>query len=248
MSLKTNVFDSVLTDFEDETMRAYCEDMIELMPDYHFEIPSSTTNKYHNATQCQPGGQSYHVLMVTTIMNYILGLEYMKQKYPKPKQRDCLRIAAILHDSQKTEGGQYTTHTHPLAAQKWIEETKVEHDISDQLKKYIGRLVASHSGSWTTSKRSSVVLPAPESDDQMLVHICDILGSRSNLDMIYSEEQKQAVRAFLKPVDPNEIIMPFGKHQGKPLKDIPRDYLEWAYNNMTLRDPLNTAVESILGV
>lgn len=190
---KTDVFKSVLEKFEDEDMKAYCVDMINLMPDYDFVMPSSTTLKYHNATQCRPGGQSYHVIMVATIMNYILDLEYIKEKYPIPRFRDCLRIAAILHDAQKTEGGQYTTHTHPIAAQAWIEETSVEHDIDMGLKKYIGRLVAAHSGEWSTSKRSEVVLPKPQSDDQILVHICDILGSRSNLDMIYTDDQKRAV-------------------------------------------------------
>ena len=190
---KVDVFRSVLESFENESMRLYCIDMIKLMPDYNFTMPSSTTLKYHNATQCRPGGQSYHVIMVATIMNYILSLEYTKEKYPDPVQRDCLRIAAILHDAQKTEGGQYTAHTHPLSAAEWIKATETDHDIDARQKKYIARLIASHSGEWTTSKKSNEVLPKPVTDDQMLVHICDILGSRSNLDMIYTDEQRKAV-------------------------------------------------------
>lgn len=190
---KVDVFGSVLESFENENMKLYCIDMIKLMPDYNFTMPSSTTLKYHNATQCQPGGQSYHVIMVATIMNYILSLEYVKEKYSDSVQRDCLRIAAILHDAQKTEGGKYTTHTHPVAAQKWVEETSVEHDIDKRLKRYIAWLIASHSGEWSTSNKSDVVLPKPKRDDQMLVHICDILGSRSNLDMIYTDDQRRAV-------------------------------------------------------
>lgn len=197
---KTDVFKSVLDRFETESLKAYCMDMINLMPDYHFSMPSSTSLKYHNATQCQPGGQSYHVIMVATIMNYILDLEYMKTKYPDPIQRDSLRVAAILHDAHKTEGGQYTTHTHPIAAQKWVEETSVEHDINKRLKRYIAWLIASHSGEWSTSNKSDVVLPKPKGDDQMLVHICDILGSRSNLDMIYTDEQREAVEEMARKV------------------------------------------------
>lgn len=197
---KTDVFKSVLDRFETESLKAYCMDMINLMPDYHFSMPSSTSLKYHNATQCQPGGQSYHVIMVATIMNYILNLECMKTKYPDPIQRDSLRVAAILHDAQKTEGGKHTTHTHPLAARRWIEETNVDHDIDARLKKYIGRLIASHSGEWSTSNKSDVILPRPERDDQMLVHICDILGSRSNLDMIYTDDQRKVVEEMARKV------------------------------------------------
>jgi len=28
----------------------------------------------------------------------------------------------------------------------------------------------------------------------------------------------------------DETLFPFGKHEGKPLKDVPDDYLEWLYN------------------
>ena len=197
---KVDVFRSVLESFENESMRLYCIDMIKLMPDYNFTMPSSTTLKYHNATQCRPGGQSYHVIMVATIMNYILSLEYTKEKYPDPVQRDCLRIAAILHDAQKTEGGQYTAHTHPLSAAEWIKATETDHDIDARQKKYIARLIASHSGEWTTSKKSNEVLPKPVTDAQMLVHICDILGSRSNLDMIYTDDQRKAVEEMATPL------------------------------------------------
>lgn len=251
---KVEVFRSVLEEFETDELRAYCEDMIEEIPDYHFEIPSSTSMKYHNKTQCQPGGQSYHVLMVGTIANYLLKLKYVQeQKFTKPKKRDCLRIAAILHDAHKTGGGQYTVHEHPILAQKWIETTKVKHDIDPKLKKYIGRLVASHSGEWTESNRSDVVLPEPENDEQFFVHLCDILGSRSNLDMIYSKEQQEAVNAFTSDTtsDPEDWTFPFGKYKDHTFTEIlkaDRDYLEWLYNkaDMEIREPLKTFLEEYL--
>ncbi len=31
-------------------------------------------------------------------------------------------------------------------------------------------------------------------------------------------------------------IMPFGKHAGKPIVDIPSDYLKWAAENMDQED------------
>jgi hypothetical protein len=34
----------------------------------------------------------------------------------------------------------------------------------------------------------------------MLVHICDILGSRSNLDMIYTDDQRKAVEEMARKV------------------------------------------------
>ena len=36
--------------------------------------------------------------------------------------------------------------------------------------------------------------------------------------------------------------MPFGKHKGKPLEEIPVDYLRWLYYEADIRDDLYEAV------
>ena len=71
---KKEVFKVLLDKFETEEVRLYCEDMIEQIPDYIFDMPSSTTGKHHNKTQCLPHGQIYHIIMFGTIANYRLGL------------------------------------------------------------------------------------------------------------------------------------------------------------------------------
>lgn len=37
--------------------------------------------------------------------------------------------------------------------------------------------------------------------------------------------------------NPSEWTMPFGKHAGKPLKEVPADYLQWAKDKMTALNP-----------
>lgn len=196
---KVAPFKKFLETFETDEMRDYCEDMIKLMPDYVFSMKASTSSKYHNSTQCQDGGEIFHILMGCQILSYILDLEYMKNKYPKPKQRDALRVSFALHDAVKLgwNGSQYTVHEHPILAAEWVEKTKVEHDIKPALKKYIGNLIRTHSGQYRENKRSSVVLPEIKTDEQFLIHAVDILSSRSNLDMIYDEETIEAVEANL---------------------------------------------------
>lgn len=49
---KVLVFETLLNKFETEEMKDYCTDMIKEIPDYIFTIPSSTSFKYHNKTQC----------------------------------------------------------------------------------------------------------------------------------------------------------------------------------------------------
>lgn len=196
---KVAPFKKFLETFETDEMRDYCEDMIKLMPDYVFSMKASISSKYHNSTQCQDGGEIFHILMGCQILSYILDLEYMKNKYPKPKQRDALRVSFALHDAVKLgwNGSQYTVHEHPILAAEWVEKTKVEHDIKPALKKYIGNLIRTHSGQYRENKRSSVVLPEIKTDEQFLIHAVDILSSRSNLDMIYDEETIEAVEANL---------------------------------------------------
>ena len=124
----------------------------------------------------------------------------MQKKYDKPKQRDALRTSFILHDAVKCgwNGSQYTVHEHPILAAEWVEETEVEHDIKPALKRYIGDLIRTHSGQYRENKRSSVVLPEIKNDAQFLIHAVDILSSRSNLDMIYTDEQIQLVQSLTK--------------------------------------------------
>ena len=52
MATYKDVFRCLLDAYETNEMRAYCEDMIEKIPSYIFDMPSSTTGRYHNATQC----------------------------------------------------------------------------------------------------------------------------------------------------------------------------------------------------
>ena len=84
---KRKVFECLLNQFETDEMRNYCADMIEKIPDYIFTIPSSTSFKYHNKTQCQPHGQIYHILMFAEIM--FLGWNMYRAKLTQEKEIAC---------------------------------------------------------------------------------------------------------------------------------------------------------------
>ena len=245
---KCKIFERLLNSFETDEIRDYCNDMIEQIPDYIFTIPSSTSFKYHNKTQCQIHGQIFHILMFGEIMNYILGLEYVQEKYPKPRQRDCLRCTPIFHDAIKCglNGSKYTVHEHPMLASEWVRNTVVEHDIKQGLKDYIARLCESHSGQWISNSRSKTVLPKPETDDQFLVHLCDYLSSRPNIDMIYTEDiykvlgETEIIKDELPKLD--EYIITFGKHNGKTLpqiKECDSGWITWAKENID-REPVKS--------
>ena len=248
---KYKIFEPMSNAFETELMKKYFLDMVQEIPDYIFTMPSSTTGKYHNKTQCETYGQIYHIYMFSEILNYRLNLKGNKEKYNNPILRDCMRCVPAFHDAVKCgwDGSKYTVHEHPILAQQWVLNTKVEHDIDIKLKKLIGDMCAAHSGEWTSNKRSKVVLPEPKNDMELFIHECDILSSRNNIDLTISDELKSLLQENF-PVnvelpDINEYKMPFGKHEGQLLKDVPRDYIEWL-SGRELKEPLRSMVNEIL--
>ena len=237
---KVKVFEELLNKFETDEIREYCTDMIKEIPDYIFTIPSSTSFKYHNKTQCQPHGQIFHILMFAEVKT-------------NERQRDCLRCTPIFHDAIKCglNGSQYTVHEHPMLAGEWVRNTSVEHDVDADTKAYIARLCESHSGEWTSTKRSKTVLPKPENDEQFFVHMCDYLASRSNLDMTYSDDVVSALGGVDIPKeelpDVDSYVITFGKCSGKTLpqiKEIDPGYISWAKENMS-REPVRSLLKQL---
>lgn len=240
---KIAVFKPQLEKFETEEMRLYCEDMIEQIPDYIFEMPSSTSGKYHNATQCLPHGQIYHIIMFAEIMNYRLALKGNQEKFKSPVQRDAMRCTPIFHDALKcgTNGSTFSVHEHPMLAGQWVREAKVEHDIDEKIKEAVARMCERHSGEWTSSKKSKTVLPEPENAMELFVHECDYLSSRNNIDMPIPDYLKDI---FVdEPVEFDEnYTLTFGKHAGMRLIDIYNrmpDYVAWMEQNVHRRDVLD---------
>lgn len=247
---KKAIFKELLDQFETEEMRLYCEDMVEHIPDYIFTIPSSTSGKFHNATQCKPHGQIYHIIMFGAIMNYRLALKCNKERFNNPIHRDAMRCVPIFHDAVKCgwNGSTFTVHNHPMLAGAWVRETKVEHDINDEIKEMIARMCERHSGEWTSSKRSKVILPEPETEMEILVHECDILSSRPDIDMQPSEYLKGVFdneSANQQLPDINEYQLTFGKHTGKTIPEIAeidKGWLHWAKENLT-REPVVSLIQ-----
>lgn len=241
--IKIKIFQKLLNEFETNEMRLYCEDMIKQIPDYIFEMPSSTTGKYHNKTQCLPHGQIYHIIMFGAILNYRLGLKCNREKFKSPEQRDAMRCIPIFHDALKCgwDGGAYTVHEHPLLAAEWVKTSHVEHNISDKVKDAIANMCAAHSGEWTTSKKSKTVLPEPSNAMEIMIHECDYLSSRSDIDMTIPEYLQDIFIESPVEFDENFTIS-FGKYAGQKLIDIYKkhpDYIAWCEENIHKRDFLN---------
>ena len=253
---KKAVFRLAAEKFETDRMRNYFLDMCENIPDYIFTMPSSTSGKYHNATQCQTYGQIYHEYMFASVLEHLLRLKHNTMKYSNPTIRDCMRCVPFFHDAVKCgwNGSRYTVHDHPILAAEWVRKTEVENNITEEEKNFIADMCAAHSGEWTTSNRSKVVLPEPKNDAERLIHECDILSSRADLDWIIPQELKDILSGVesgtvTQPETPtiDDYKIDFGKYKGltiPELKECDSDYFRWAIENIT-REPFKTLVKEV---
>ena len=244
---KQLVFEPLLKDFETEMLSSYFRDMVAEIPDYIFTIPSSTSGKYHNRTQCEKYGQIYHEYMFASVLNHRLRLKGNREKYSTPEIRDCMRCVPVFHDAIKCgwNGSQYTVQDHPMLAAEWVRTTQVEHDIPDEYKEMIACMCEAHSGEWNKSKSGKVIMPEPRNDMEFFIHECDILSSRADLDMIIPDELKDilsGVKTEEKEVSLEEYRVDFGKYSGRTLleiREIDPGYIRWMKEKMN-REPART--------
>lgn len=234
--------------FETEEFKNYFMDMVEHIPDYVFEMPSSTSGKYHNATQCQRFGQLYHVFMFQSILEHRLRLKGNKERYLSPQERDAMRCVPMFHDAVKCgwNGSQYTVYDHPKLAAQWVMDTDVDHDVPQQYRQMIADMCEAHSGEWNKDKKGNVIMAEPRNDREFFIHECDILSSRADLDWIVSDELKRVLEGLPEPsIDDYEI--PIGKYKGRKLVEIfhlDRQYCDWMRDNIS-REPLHGMVEKL---
>lgn len=243
---KQKIFEPLTKNFETEEFKLYYMDMVAEIPDYIFTMPSSTSGKFHNATQCQTYGQIYHAYMFDSILNHRLRLKGNKELYSTAEERDCMRCIPVFHDAIKCglNGSKYTVQDHPLLASQWVLNTKVEHDIPLEYKQMIADMCESHSGEWNKSRSGKVIMSEPRNYMEFFIHECDILASRADLDYIIPDELKELLEQNAKPELPNveTFVLNFGKHNGKTLPEIAAcdpGWISWAKENIT-REPVKT--------
>lgn len=251
--IKRKIFTLLTGQFETYEFHEYYLDMCEQIPDYVFTMPASTSGKYHNASQCQPHGQLYHIFMFHSILEHLLSLEGNRKRFPTPEERDAMRCVPAFHDAVKCgwNGSLHTVQNHPLLAAEWVRSTKTENFVDPKYVEMIARMCEAHSGEWNKNKAGIEIMSKPRDDRELLIHECDILASRADIDWVISEDLK----TILGNVDtnsqpsPEDFVLSFGKHKGKTLGevyDMFPNYVEWLAENFD-RDPLRSMARELVG-
>lgn len=173
-----NAFDYQLTLIRDDDIRNLVSKCLSNAPSYFYEMPASTSGKYHPAYSLGEGGLVRHTKAAVKIADCLLSLEMYKSLW---ESRDEIIAALILHDSVKKgkDGSQWTTTEHPLDAANLLIETakQINYSNMDQVEKIAG-MIRSHMGQWNTNRDGFEVLPKPSTKEQKFVHQCDYLASK----------------------------------------------------------------------
>ena len=178
---RLEIFKDELKLIEYESIRNFTQEILTIIPDYFFEIPASSTGKYHPKYGLGIGGLVRHTRAAVKIAHELFNLELFH-----PLEKSIIISALILHDGCKhgRKFGKYSIHEHPTIMVEFIHEQEaLKILVLDTLPILCGA-ISSHMGQWNTSQYSPVTLPLPQTGIERFVHLCDYLASRRFIEVI----------------------------------------------------------------
>ena len=170
----------------------YVEDfkkLIELLPDYFFEVAASSTGKYHPSFSLGEGGLLRHTKAAVRLAYELLSDPCIGDKYTA-REKDLFMIALTMHDGVKCgiPKENYTRADHPLLVSKLIKEHQGELKMSSEDIEFLCSVIETHMGPWNTHPYTKEeILPIPKNKYQNFVHMCDYLASRKFLNIEFQE-------------------------------------------------------------
>jgi 23S rRNA maturation-related 3'-5' exoribonuclease YhaM len=191
--MKHDEFKIELSYIKDDRIRKSCETILDMLPDYFYEIPASSTGKYHPSFSLGKGGLVRHVKVATRIANDLFEDPSFKSKYTR-NEKDIMLMTLILHDSLKSglNHDKYTAFNHPILISNFVNDNKDKIELTDEELKMFRECVESHMGGfpWNVNSYTNEELPEPKNKFQVFVHMCDYLSSRKYLDVKFNENNE----------------------------------------------------------
>lgn len=180
-------FDDELSLIKNKEINSIVKEALEKAPEVVWDRPASSTMKYHPLNENGGIETVYQhtqrvVAMAATLLSNPVCVGEADNGGLSEEDRDILIASAILHDSCKyglddPAREKYTKFEHPILVSQLLPS-----DNGGYWDR-ICKTVASHSGSWNTSKYSDVKLPLPETLAEKLLHEADYLASRKNIQI-----------------------------------------------------------------
>lgn len=186
---KVELFERELEYIKNPIFKADICYLIDGLPEYFFEIPASSTGKYHPKYTTGEAGLLRHTKAAVRIAYELLSNPLIGDKYNED-EKQLMLMALMIHDGLKSgrEKSKYTKVEHPLLISNYIKENKQNLGMTDENMKFMCDVIASHMGIWNKDFDGNEVLPVPKNKYQNFVHMCDYLASRKVIQFSFDSE------------------------------------------------------------
>lgn len=191
---REEIFKVELDYIKNDRIRNACLEMINVLPDYFFEIEAASTGKYHPAYAAGKGGLLRHTKAAVRIASDLLGDACIGDKYTSD-EKDLMIMGLILHDGVKcgVPKERYTKFDHPIMMAEMIMDNEEKLGLEMEEVEFVCDVIKTHMGPWTTDYNGVEVLERPKTKYQNFVHMCDFLASRKALLVPFDENNNISV-------------------------------------------------------
>lgn len=187
---RVEIFSREINYIKNEKYKESLITLINLLPEYFFEVPASSTGKYHPKFALGDGGLVRHTKVAVRMGYELLNNDSIGNIFTN-NEKDLILISLLLHDGLKSgiEKEKYTRFDHPLLVSKFIRDNKEKLVFNDKELDLICTNIESHMGQWNTDYNGNEVLPLPKNRYQKFVHMCDFLASRKFIDIEFHNNE-----------------------------------------------------------
>ena len=178
-----DLFDNEIEYIHDERIKDAAHKLVSKLPDYFFEVPASSTGKYHPKCSNLEGGLLNHTKVAVRFAHEFLSNGSLFNNFSSHDQ-DMIYLALILHDGFKhgLTKEQYVRFDHPIISAEFARDNGESVGLTKEECNELYDLISSHMGEFNTNRYSKVVLPLPKSAKQKFVHLCDDISSKQFFD------------------------------------------------------------------
>ncbi len=190
MNIET-MFDKEISYIKDNQIKSAMVKLLNILPEYWFEVPASSTGKYHPEYALGDGGLLRHSKAAMRIGYELLSDPSIGEKYTN-HEKDLMLVSLLVHDGLKSGNPKekYTRFDHPILMANYILEKHEEIGMSKEDATFCADVIKTHMGYWTTDYDGNEVLEKPKTKYQNFVHMCDYLASRKCILVPFDKDNK----------------------------------------------------------
>lgn len=191
---REKIFEKEFNYLKIDKIKKACLEVIKLLPDYFFEVPASSTGKYHPEYALGEGGLLRHSKAAMRIGYELLSDPSIGDKYTE-KEKDLMLMALLIHDGLKSgmPKEKYTRFDHPILMADFLMDNEEALGLEVEEIEFLGDVIKTHMGVWTKDYNGVEVLERPVTKYQNFVHMCDYLASRKAILIPFDKDNNVSV-------------------------------------------------------